>query len=204
MARFRPDPPKNGSGSFLGFQEVGILDFRDDSSKYDWADVYVVINLGLKTSKYPVDLKIAGSWNKDPNGNIEKSTLLNSIYYLLDAVGYEGGPNRKGEWEDSEGKEVDLVLELNREYSHDNPLTDPSFDYYVYVYKQWNENDQKAYTRVARRIEKNTTQGKADLESWIAFMKEKGYLKEWDEKVQSSNYPPTDSSSTSTTSETSF
>lgn len=203
MGRFRPDPPSDAGGSFLGFQEVGILDFRDEASKYDWADVYITTSLALKTSKYPVDLKVAGSWNKDTNGNIEKSTLLNAIYYLFDAIGYEGGPNRQGEWENEKGSKIDIVNELNLKFSHDNPLTDPKFDYYVYVYKQWNENDKKAYTRVARKIVKNNEEGRKDLKSWISFMKDKGHLKEWDESIPGPNSNPTVPSSIDS-SETSF
>ncbi len=202
MARFRPEPASEGTVSFLGYQECGILDFTDQSGKYDWADVYIKTSLSMKDSKFPIDHQIAGSWNKDVNGNIEKSTLLNSIYYLLDALGYEGGPNKSGQWEDPDGKEIDIVKELNRLYGHDNPLTDPKNSFLVYVYKQFNEKDGKAYTRVANKIVKNNAAGKADLESWVTYMKSKGYLKE--HKGDWKKSPETQTSNQSSTMETSF
>ena len=65
-----------------------------------------------------------------------------------------------------------------------------------------NEKDGKAYTRVANKIVKNNAAGKADLESWVTYMKSKGYLKE--HKGDWKKSPETQTSNQSSTMETSF
>lgn len=183
MARYRPET-KSGV-NFLGFQEVGIIDFTDHTEKYDWADVCVEVSL-KGNGDFPVSLRIAGSYEREANGNIKDCSLLRKQYYLLDAIGFEGGPNLEGVYED--GKETtigntDAMVEyLNSKYAHQgNPLTtEPDKKYYAYVYKEWSEKDQKAWTRVCPKIVKNDENGRVDLESYVSFMKTKGHIKEYD------------------------
>ena len=111
--RFRPDgleASTGGGGSkWLGYCAVGILDWQDKSSDFDWADVYLVGTLKVSDSQYTQEFKLAGSFDKEPNGNIKTCTLLKRLYWLFDAIGFDGGPNVTGEMVDADGNAVDLV-----------------------------------------------------------------------------------------------
>ena len=54
MALFRPTPkPTEGGGDkFTGICEVGLVNVKDRSSEFDWADIYLELELALKDSKY--------------------------------------------------------------------------------------------------------------------------------------------------------
>ena len=183
MAKFRPETTQGKS--FLGFQEVGIIDFVDHTSKYDWADVCIDVNLQGNGS-FPVVMRLSGSYEKEPNGNIKDCSLLRKQYYLFDAIGFTGGPTLDGSYEDGDDKQIGdtdkLVEHLNNVYAHQgNPLTsEPKKVYYAFVYKEWSEQDQKAWTRVCPKLVMNDSDGRVDLESYVQFMKSKGFIKEYD------------------------
>lgn len=187
MARYRPES-KSGK-SFLGFQEVGIIDFADHTSKYDWADLCMDVNLN-GNGDFPITMRISGSYEREPNTNIKDCSLLRKQYYLFDAIGFTGGPTLDGSYEDGDDKSIgnteDLVEFLNNNYAHQgNPLTsEPEKKYYAFVYKEWSEKDQKAWTRVCPKLVKNDENGKVDLESYVSFMKGKNLIKEYDPNAQ--------------------
>ena len=176
--RFRPEEmtTATGSGKWLGYQNVGIVDWASKSDLYDWADVYLIAKLKLEDSQYLQDLKFVGSFDKEPNGNIKACTLLKRLYWLFDEIGFQGGPNVRGEMVDENGKSIDLVNHLNINYVTD-PLK-PSMDYIVYIYKELSKKDGKAYTTVFPKIAPNTPAGRKDLEGYINFMKSKNLIKE--------------------------
>ena len=49
MAIFKPQNNSSPSG-FLGPIEVGIIGFTDRSGEYDWADVFIEMELSVKNS----------------------------------------------------------------------------------------------------------------------------------------------------------
>ena len=187
MAVFRPNKKKEGTStsSYLGFMEAGIVDFSDRSDEFEWADVFIDVTFNTPNSQYPVIYNLKGTYNRDADGKIESCPMLNRIYYLLDAIGCDAGPNVDGIWEDQNGNKIPKVdTFLNNNFLPANALTDETYPYFIYVYKEWNKDKQKAYTRVSPKIVKNDTRGHTDLKSYIAFLRQKGLLKEYKEDSQ--------------------
>ena len=68
MAIFRP---KESSGSnFYGVCKFAILGFEDKSSEFDWADLYLNVEIKQEGSDYTKELRITGNLEKDAKGNI--------------------------------------------------------------------------------------------------------------------------------------
>jgi hypothetical protein len=173
MAIFRPTPAASGdSNQFLGFKEVAIVSFEDKADNYSWADVYLDVKVQMEGSKYSDSLRIAGSFDRDASGDITECTLLKRIYYLFDALGYNGGVNLKGEFEDPDGKVVENIAEELSKYE------DPEArKYAVYIYKEPDKKDpNKAWTRVQGKIMRADQMD--DLKSYIKFMQDKNFIKE--------------------------
>ena len=180
QTRFRPndlEKASDGGSKFLGFVEMGIVDWEDRSDRFDWADVYLVATLAIKDSQYPQEMKLVGSYDREPNGNIKTCTLLKRVYWLFDTIGFEGGPNVQGEMVDDEGESLDLIQHLCKN-NVTNPLQ-PSMEYIAYVYKEQGRKDpSKTYTTVFPKIAPNTPAGRKDIEGYINFMKSKNLIKE--------------------------
>ena len=178
MARYRPEAAKSGAASWLGFQPAQIIAYEDRSAEFDWADLFLDVTLKT-TSQYPVNYALKGTYDREDSGEIKDSSLLKRIYYLLDAIGFKGGPNKEGILEDENGTAIgDLGKYLNQNYVSKDALDGDSSPFYVYVYKRLNPKDNKAYTEVCPKIVQNTTKNQEDLKSYIKFMKSKGYIKE--------------------------
>lgn len=191
---YRPETTTQG-GKWLGFQDAQIVDFRDKSDQYDWADVYLEVDFRIPTSEYPVTYQLKGSYEKNDDGTIKDNSLLRRIYYLFDAIEFRGGPNRYGEWVDENDAPINnIVAFLNKHYIEPDALTSNAHPFYIYVYKEA-AKDGKAYTRVAQKIARQVAREKVDLESWITFMKSKGFIKEATEST--SNSGPSNSQRTS-------
>jgi len=186
--RFRPaDLDKSGDGGskFLGYVPVGILSFEDRADQFDWADVYLVATLKVEDSQYPQEMKLAGSFDREPNGNIKTCTLLKRLYWLFDTIGFDGGPNVQGEMVDGDGNSIDLVNHLN--INHVTDTLNPTTDYIAYLYKEQGRKDPtKTYTTVFPKLVANTDTGKKDIEGYINFMKSKNLIKE----VEAGVVPP--------------
>ena len=50
----------NGSAPWLGIQKAKIVEIRDESDKWDWAEIYLVVELDVEGSDYNRPMKIAG------------------------------------------------------------------------------------------------------------------------------------------------
>ena len=192
--RFRPDDLGNtsegGGNKFLGFVPVAIMDYQDKSDNWDWADVYLDLTLQIEDSQYPIRMQVCGSYDREANGNIKTSSLLKRVYYLLDAIGCQGGPDKSGNWVDENGKEIEDIANFLSNNHASNPLK-PSFDYYAYVYKKEPGKDGKSYTEVYPRLVPNTEKGRTELEGYIAFCKGKNLIKEFDGTVPQNGAVPT-------------
>ena len=189
QVRFRPaelDKTTGGGSKWLGYVPVGILDWEDRSDKYDWADVFLVATLSIKDSQYPHEMRIAGSFDKEPNGEIKTCTLLKRLYNLFDVIGFAGGPNVRGEMVDESGNSIILVDYLNR--NHVTSPVEPKHEFLGYRYKEQAKNDpNKTYHTMFPRLAPNTVDGRKDLEGYINFMKTKGFLKEAVEGASTTN-----------------
>ena len=181
MALFKPKGSSSGGGNkYMGVCEMGIVSFTDRSADFDWADVFIVAEVGIKDSEYTRELKIRGSFDKDAKGNITGGSVLNRMYKFFGDIGCTAGVNVKGEWETDSGEPIkDIAEYLNANHNNtDVPGADPSLDYVGYLYKEENKKTGKAYNTVHYRLFPNNSTGKVDLASHVKWMKTNGYLKD--------------------------
>ena len=81
MALFKPKQNSGGGSKFTGICEVNVQSFKDRSSEFDWADIFIEVEIGIKDSEYTRALRIRGSFEKDDSGNITGGSVLNSSSY---------------------------------------------------------------------------------------------------------------------------
>ena len=187
--RFRPSDlatSSDGGSKFLGYVPVGITSFEDRADQFDWADVYIVAQLALEGSQYPQEMRLAGSFDREPNGNIKTCTILKRLYWLFDTIGFDGGPDVTGKMVDANGESIDLVNHLDANHCT-NPL-EPKHEYLAYLYKEQGRKDpSKTYTTVFPRLVPNTPAGRKELEGYINFMKSKNLIREVQDGVATNN-----------------
>ena len=179
MALFKPKQ-SSGGGKFTGICETHIVGFKDRSDEFDWADIFIEVEIGIKDSEYTRNLRIRGSFDKDDKGNITGGSVINRMYKFFGDIGCSAGVNVKGGWEAEDGTPIkDIAKYLNDNHAG-NPLpgTDVDLTHVGYVYKEENKKTGKAYNTVHYRLFENNSTGKVDLASHVKWMKTNGYLKE--------------------------
>ena len=182
MAVFRPKSAQHSGSKFIGIQPVGIVEFVDESSKWDWADIYIRVVLKVEGSDFERSMKVAGSLERDHEGNITGGSVLNRMYRIFDVIGCRAGVNLRGEWEDEDSKEIKNI----EKYLTDNfvrtgsfPDDDPKFEYLAYVYKKRpTKPGGKVYEEVWPKLALNTVAGKRNLTNDINLLTKKGHIKE--------------------------
>ena len=182
MAVFRPKSAQHSGSKFIGIQPVGIVEFVDESSKWDWADIYIRVVLKVEGSDFERSMKVAGSLERDHEGNITGGSVLNRMYRIFDVIGCRAGVNLRGEWEDEDSKGIKNI----EKYLTDNfvrtgsfPDDDPKFEYLAYVYKKRpTKPGGKVYEEVWPKLALNTVAGKRNLTNDINFLTKKGHIKE--------------------------
>ena len=182
MAVFRPKSAQHSGSKFIGIQPVGIVEFVDESSKWDWADIYLRVVLKVEGSDFERSMKVAGSLERDHEGNITGGSVLNRMYRIFDVIGCRAGVNLRGEWEDEGNKSIKDI----EKYLTDNfvrtgkfPDDDPKFEYLAYVYKKRpTKPGGKIYEEVWPKLALNTVAGKRNLTNDINFLTKKGHIKE--------------------------
>tara|TARA_R110002020_G_scaffold259996_1_gene474170 strand:+ start:2803 stop:3390 length:588 start_codon:yes stop_codon:yes gene_type:complete len=175
MAIFRPEVKESSGTSFLGVIEVGIIGFTNRSKEFDWADLFIDIELSVKNSEYSNKMSIIGSLEKDSSGSITGGSVLNRMYKLFDAVGCKAGLTIKGKFEDEHGNEIaDIASYLNERFTTKNE------QYVAYCYKKKPKPGKKVYTEVYPRLYPNSGEGKNQCDSDATWLKEKGVIKEAD------------------------
>tara|TARA_R100000152_G_scaffold20490_2_gene14326 strand:+ start:154 stop:750 length:597 start_codon:yes stop_codon:yes gene_type:complete len=177
MAIFRP--VMSTGNSFFGICEINILSYKDRSNEFDWADVFIDVTVQQKGSEYTRNIKLAGSFDKDPEGNITGGSVLKRMYTFFDAIGCKAGLNVKGEWETEDGTKIENIEEyLNTQWINPN-IDENDPDYIAYVYKEKPKKvGDKAWTRVYHKIYKNNEANKAKLADDVKWLKGKGVIKE--------------------------
>ena len=189
MAIFKPASAVKGGSNYLGVKPISFFNFTDRSGDYEWADLYLSATVRIDNSEYDRFLEVKGSFEKDGNGMITGGSVLNRLYKFFDAIGCEAGLNTDGTWEDPEGNKIDDIAEyLNQRYingSEENAV----YNHVAYLFKRQPKPGGKAYTTVHYRLFPNNDQGKADLASHVKWMKDKGYIKEAIEELNSENAP---------------
>jgi len=174
MALFKPKQKSGGGGKFTGICETHIVGFKDRSDEFEWADVFIEVEVGLKDSEYTRNLRIRGSFEKDDNGNITGGSVINRMYKFFGDIGCAAGITVQGKWELEDGTGIDIEDYLNKNHVG-NAQT---FPYFSYVYKEENKKSGKTFNSVHYRLFPNTSKGNTDLASHIQWMKTNGYLKE--------------------------
>ena len=174
MALFKPKQKGNSGGKFTGICETHIVGFKDRSDEFDWADVFIDVEVGLKDSEYTRNIRIRGSFDKDDNGNIIGGSVINRMYKFFGDIGCAAGITVQGKWELEDGTGIDIEDYLNKNHVGNSQ----TFPYFSYVYKEENKKSGKTFNSVHYRLFPNTSKGNTDLASHIQWMKTNGYLKE--------------------------
>ena len=176
MALFKPKQSSSGGGNkFTGICETHIVGFKDRSAEFDWADVFIEVEVGIKDSEYTRNIRIRGSFDKDENGNITGGSVINRMYKFFGDIGCVAGITVQGKWELEDGTAIDSI----EGYLEKNHVGNNStFPYLSYVYKEENKKSGKTFNSVHYRLFPNTSKGNTDLASHIQWMKTNGYLKE--------------------------
>ena len=175
MAIFKPET-SNAPVSFLGPIEVGIINFKDKSSDFDWADIFIEVELSVKNSEYSNRMSICGRLDKDAEGKITGGSVLKRMYNLFDMLGCKAGLTIDSKWEDDEGNAIDSISDyLNSQFKTD------SEDYIAYAYKKKPKKlGDKVYTEVYPRLYLNTPGGQTQCEKDVVWLKSKGVITEAD------------------------
>ena len=175
MAIFKPES-NSSPVSFLGVIEVGIIGFKDKSDLFDWADVFIEVELSVKNSEYSNRMTVCGRLDKDAEGKITGGSVLKRMYNLFDILNCKAGLTIDGKWEGEEGKEIDdIAAYLNNRFTTDKE------DFVVYAYKKKPKKPgDKVYTEVYPKLWPNTNEGKAQAKHDIRWLKDKGIIKEAD------------------------
>ena len=170
--------PKMSSGGnkFYGVCEATIIGYEDKSAKFDWADVFIEVEVRLKDSEFTKKMQICGELERTGE-EVTGGSVLNRMYKFFDAIDCKAGINLKGDFEDEDGTLILNIAEyLNKDFTHKGDLC----PFMCYVYKSQPKDGGQSYTRILPRLVMNTDAGKKDLVSYVAFMKQKGHLKEID------------------------
>tara|TARA_R100000808_G_C2078501_1_gene103249 strand:+ start:97 stop:690 length:594 start_codon:yes stop_codon:yes gene_type:complete len=178
MALFKPEQKE--AVSFNGVCECAIIGFEDKSNDYEWADQCIRVTVKQKGSSYTRTLDIKGDVEKTPDGVVTGGNFFNRLYRFLTTIGWDGGLNIKGEWEDSTGNAIDDIADyLTSRFAVDeNNITD--YPYLGYFYKSVPNAAGDSYNRALGVLEQNNGDGRKKLNDDVAWRKSKGYLKEYD------------------------
>ena len=180
MAIIRPKGTGSGS-NFYGITEIALMNFEDKSSDFEWADLYLDVEIKQKGSDYTKQLRITGNLEKDANGKLTGGNALKRMYGFFDVIGEQAGMNVDGVWEDASDNAIDNIAHhLNQGHaSLVMPDQEPEYTYLAYVYKEKPKTPgAKVYSRVFYRIQKNDADGRKKLEEDVKWFKSKGFIKE--------------------------
>ena len=186
MAIFKPAMTEStGGNKFTGICKFAVISFADKSDMFDWADLYLEVEVKQEHSDYTRKLQIKGSFEKDASGNITGGSVLKRLYNFFDAIGCTAGLNVKGEWEAEDGTKIDNIVDyLNKGASDGDVETVSSYRYLAYFYKeQPKKPGAKSYVNVWPKVYWANDENTAKLQSDIAWLKSKGYLKELSDEV---------------------
>jgi hypothetical protein len=165
-----------GGASWLGNQKAGIKDVRDDSSKFEWSDVYLIFEMDTENSDYERMMKITGGFDWNPDGTVQATGLVRKINNMCDALGWGGGVNQHGKWVDENEELItDISTYLRGKFAQPNGDVDRK--YLVYVFKE-DAKDGKTYTRVHHRFFANIAGAEGKLTEHVDYMKKNGWIKE--------------------------
>jgi hypothetical protein len=173
MAIFKPEDNGSTGSSYLGVVEVGIVGFEDKANLFEWADIFIEVELSIKNSEYTNRMSILGSLDKDATGKITGGSVLKKMYRVFDAIGCTAGLTIDGKWEDEHGNEIDDIGHFLKER-----YCTKGEQYVSYLYKKKPKPGKKVYTEVYPRLYPNTAEGKAACKKDTDWLKSQGHIKE--------------------------
>ena len=181
MALFKPKQ-SSGGGKFTGICETHVVGFKDRSDEFDWADIFIEVEVGIKDSEYTRNLRIRGSFDKDDKGLISGGSVLKRLYTFFEAIGCVAGLNTEGIWEDEKGDVIEDIAEYLNERFADISMPGGGPDNYPYIAYFYKEQPKKpgakAYVNVWPKVYFASDENAGKLQKDIDWLKGKGYLKE--------------------------
>ena len=191
MAIFKPETNNteftSENNKFLGINNFAIVGYEDKSGMFDWADLYLEVEVKQEFSDYTRKLQIKGSFEKDSNGKITGGSVLKRLYAFFDAISCTAGLNTDGQWEKADGTKIESIADyLNQGGTDGDAETVSTYRYIAYFYKEQPKKvGAKSYTVVWPKVYLGTDENKKKLKSDIDWLKGKGYLKELSDEVAS-------------------
>jgi len=182
---------QTGNGDWTGVKEVGIIGFQDLSAEkkemgWQYADVYIDVELSVKDSDYTRNLAISGDLVKDVDGNLEHTATITRVYQLMDILGCKAGLNIKGEWVEAGDTPItDIGAYLSAKYAQSEASVQHNL--YAFIFnKQAKAGSVKQdgskrdyYTNVYGRLWELSPKGLKDANSFVVFMRKGNKLKEF-------------------------
>jgi hypothetical protein len=95
MALFKPTGSTSTGSNFYGITEIAIMNFQDKSKDFDWADLYLDIEVKQKGSDYTKQLRITGNLEKDDSGKLTGGNALKRMYGFFDVIDEKAGKMQK-------------------------------------------------------------------------------------------------------------
>ena len=92
----------SGGNKFYGVCEATIIGYEDKSAKFDWADVFIEVEVRLKDSEFTKKMQICGELERTGE-EVTGGSVLNRMYKFFDAIDCKAGINLKGDFEDEDG-----------------------------------------------------------------------------------------------------
>ena len=186
MAIFRPE--MSSGVSYFGICQINIKSFKDRSEEFDWADIFLDITVQQKGSEYTRNIKIAGSLDKDAQGNITGGSVLKRMYTFFDAIGCKSGLTVKVECETEDGIKIMNIGDYLKEEVLNPNQDDNNPDYLAYIYKEKPKKiGDKAWTRVYHKIYTNNEANVSKLQDDVTWLKDKGVIKEMTDEPMQAN-----------------
>lgn len=178
---------KSTAPQFTGILPIALMEFKDRTHEFAWADIFISCEVAVENNEYSRFIEIAGELEKDASGNITGGAVLNRLYKFFEQIGFKGGLTAAGTWEDENENAIDdIAAYLNERFQTGNPI-DKEYKYVSYVYRaKPKEKGGKVWTRTLPRIYPNNDHGHKEMEGFVKWMRNNGYLKEATEEDLSS------------------
>ena len=205
MAIFKPVVKEftEQNSKFSGICKFNMINFVDKSGLFDWADIFIEIEVMQEHSDYSRRLQIKGSFDKEDD-KIVGGSVLRRLYTFFEAIDCTAGINVNGGWENEKGEAIEDIAEyLTKNHlakgdidSFPDSIKPDDYPYIAYFYReQPKKPGAKSYTTVWPKVYKDSAENEVKLQKDIDWLKGKGYVKELTDKT--ANAPAMNSNSLS-------
>ena len=154
---------------------MAIFKPETKSGEYDWADVFIELELSVKNSEFTNKMSILGRLDKDAEGKIVGGSVLNRMYRIFEVMGCNAGLNIDGKWEDENGNIIDDIGKYLTER-----FTTNGEKYIAYSYKKKPKPGKKVYTEVYPKLYPLGAESVKKCLEDVEWLKSRGVIKEAD------------------------